>query len=138
MNPKRKSTKNLKPWAKGCSGNPKGRPPKAKAFAETVRELLAADSITVSWSIGFQHKTLNLKTDASFYHVLAAVLINEGLKGNIQAVRELIDRTEGKAIQTTIETTPHDPVKSMSDEELDAEIKRLKSIVALQQASATA
>ena len=88
----------------GQSGNPKGRPKKEHTFSDTARELMAANSIDVSWTIvdgngQKKTKTLQLKSTKNMHYGTAAALIVEALKGNVNALREIINRTEGKAVQ---------------------------------------
>ena len=87
----------------GESGNPKGRPKKENTFSDTARDLLAATSIDISWTItdakGTHKKNLKLESTKTMHHGIAAALIVESLKGNVQAVREIINRVEGKAVQ---------------------------------------
>jgi len=85
-------------FKKGKSGNPKGRPKMESTFSDTARELMEAKEINVSWNINGKEKKLRLTSDHNMYHGIAAALIVESLKGNTKAIRELIDRTEGKAI----------------------------------------
>ena len=92
------------PFPKGKSGNPKGRPKKEHTFSDTARELMAANSIDVSWTIvdgngQKKTKTLQLKSTKNMHYGTAAALIVEALKGNVNALREIINRTEGKAVQ---------------------------------------
>ena len=83
----------------GKSGNPKGRPPNIKYFGETLRELMQAQDMQVSWTVNGKTKTLLVKSDRDMKYGCAAVLIMEALKGNVQAVKEIADRTDGKALQ---------------------------------------
>ena len=85
-------------FIKGESGNPNGRPKLGSTFSETARELLEAKEINVSWTMNGKTKRLSLESDKDMYHGMVAALIIEGLKGNTKAIRELIDRTEGKAM----------------------------------------
>lgn len=75
---------NLKPWSKGESGNPKGRP-KSITLSEAYRRMLA--------------QPLPDDPDRTFADAIAEVLCNEAVKGNVGAAREICDRTEGKARQ---------------------------------------
>jgi hypothetical protein len=73
-----------KKFPSGSSGNPNGRP-KLTRLTEALREQLAeampgADESTIAES-------------------LARALIREGLSGDVQAIREIADRTEGKPKQ---------------------------------------
>ena len=84
----------------GQSGNPKGRRPNEKTFSDTARELMQATSIDVSWTINGKTKTLQLKSTKNMHYGMAAALIMESLKGNVNAIREIVNRIEGKAVQT--------------------------------------
>ena len=96
----KKRMANLKPAKKGeASRNPKGRPKKEHTFSDTARELLSASDIKVTWIVNGKEKILTIKSDNNMHHGMVAVLIMESLKGNVQAVKELIDRTEGKATE---------------------------------------
>lgn len=81
----RKQVRNLKPWPKGVSGNPGGRP-KRTTLTDALRELLAAQ--VPGDPEGRTH------SDA-----IAEVLVKRALKGDVQAAREIADRTEGRPRQ---------------------------------------
>jgi len=133
MNSKRKKkSENLKPWKKGQSGNPAGRPPIEKTFSTAAREMLQAQEITISWAVGYAQKQRTLKAAPSFNHVLAAVLIMEGLDGNVRAISELLDRTEGKPVQMNILNTEQkagpDPFDGLTVDELRMLLAELQGV----------
>jgi hypothetical protein len=70
-------------WKPGQSGNPAGRP-KSKTISEEMRELLAETDLD-GQTVG---------------RVVAAMIVGSAKKGSLEAARELLDRTEGKARQT--------------------------------------
>lgn len=73
--------KNLKPFKKGQSGNPKGRPVGSKNLKTVLTELLAAKDPTGEWA-----------------NPIAIKLIKEAFEnGNYKAIVEIIDRIEGKS-----------------------------------------
>ena len=120
------------PWKKGQSGNPKGRPKKGKTFSETARALMAAKKIDIIYSFpsdGKQKtKTLHIDSGKSVYHGLVAALISEGMKGNVQAIKELVDRAEGKAKEHIDHTTKGQAIRQpplflVDSEETAAEIQ---------------
>ena len=86
-------------FKKGGPGGP-GRPKKEHTFSDTAREMLAATAIDVTWTINGKVKTLHLQSTKNMHYGMAAALIMESLKGNVNAVRELVNRVEGRAIQT--------------------------------------
>jgi hypothetical protein len=80
-----KQLQNLKPFPKGISGNPAGRPKKALLSDALRRQLAIA-------APGMPEKT---QAEA-----IAAALISEAIAGNIAAAREIGDRTEGRPMQS--------------------------------------
>lgn len=60
----------------GQSGNPEGRPPNKKYISEGLREILEGDSVLLM--------------------AVLHALIRKAKKGDVLALRELADRTEGK------------------------------------------
>ncbi|HEA70990.1 hypothetical protein LCGC14_0405710 [marine sediment metagenome] len=88
-----------RPFSKGISGNPNGRPKKEKTFSDTAAQLLASSNIQIKYEINGREKEINLKSDKNIYWGLVSALILQGLKGDVRAIKELIDRTEGKAVQ---------------------------------------
>ncbi len=80
---KRGRTENLKPWKPGQSGNPGGRP-KTKLITQAYQELLME---------------IDPKTGKTKATLIAEKTLKEALKGNLAAVKEATDRTEGKVLQ---------------------------------------
>jgi hypothetical protein len=102
-----KGWKNVKPAKKGePSRNPNGRPTLIHTFANTAREILSSNKLDVSYTYPGKDgkdpvtKNIHLETTVNFHHGLVSALLSEGLSGNIQAARELINRTEGLPKQT--------------------------------------
>jgi hypothetical protein len=93
-----KQENNRKPgtFLPGQSGNPNGRPKKNTAYSEIARELLSANKIKMNFEINGEPKKINIKTKQSFYHALITAQIIAGLKGDTKAVKDLIDRVQGK------------------------------------------
>jgi hypothetical protein len=69
----------------GVSGNPNGRP-KLTRLTECLREQLA--------------ETMPNAPERTVAEAIARTLIREGIGGNVQAIREIADRTEGKPKQS--------------------------------------
>jgi len=90
---------NLKPWRKGESGNPGGRP-RRKLLTEELERLLEQEA-----------PAANGRTWAA---VIAETLLKQGRKGNVRAIAEIGDRVEGKARQS---------VELIKDEELCSRIR---------------
>ncbi len=79
-----KRLQNLKPFPKGVSGNPAGRPRKA-LLSDALRRQLA--------------EALPNAPEKTIAEVIARALIREAVAGNVQAIREVGDRSEGKPAQ---------------------------------------
>lgn len=68
---------NLKPWPKGKSGNPKGRPPKGRAFEDLTK--------------------LIDETPGAL-RAISRMWLKHILSGNFQFFREYLDRSDGKSV----------------------------------------
>jgi hypothetical protein len=116
---------NLKPWPKGVSGNPGGRP-KKKLVTDELERLLqveAPDAGGRTWAT-----------------VIAEALLHQARKGDVRAITELTNRIEGKPLQPVelsgdndldtlaemIEKARKRVLADMSDQELESDLKRLK------------
>jgi hypothetical protein len=76
---------NLKPFKKGVSGNPNGRP-KSLTLSEAFRRQLS-------------QPVPGDEQGRTFAEVIAARLCYEAARGDVGAAREIADRTEGKPKQ---------------------------------------
>ncbi len=74
-----------KTFPKGVSGNPSGRP-KLTKLTEALREQLAEEMPNAP--------------ERTIAEAIARTLIREAIGGNVQAIREIGDRTEGRPKQT--------------------------------------
>ena len=94
-----------KGWVKGKSGNPKGRPKKGSTWSEVANQLLDATELHITLIIKEKGVTKTVPIDCvveegyTIRQAVVSALIVESLKGNIQAIRELADRTEGRPAQ---------------------------------------
>ena len=82
---RKRSLANLKPFRKGQSGNPKGRP-KSITLSEALRHELAKENPKG-------------KDGETYAERIAAVLCQAAVGGNVNAAKEIADRTEGKPRQ---------------------------------------
>jgi threonine aldolase len=88
------------------SGNPGGRP-KSKVLSQAYRDVLEQEGPGDS-----QGRT--------FAEMIAQVLARRAMKGDVQAARELADRTEGKARQSiAFSQSTDDQFKDKSNEQLE-------------------
>jgi hypothetical protein len=84
----------------GISGNPGGRPKKERTFKDTAKEILKSNILKIEYRVGNETKIVDLQAEKDFYHGLVASMIAQALSGKVPALRELIDRTEGKPVET--------------------------------------
>lgn len=71
------------PWAKGQSGNPNGRP-KTKPFCEALQLVV---------------KRIDKASGKEELYLIAAKLLELAKSGNIEAIKEIANRLDGKSIQ---------------------------------------
>ena len=114
---------NLKPWPKGVSGNPGGRPRK-KHITEELERLLAQEAPN--------------RKGQTWASVIAEALLVQASKGDVRAISELANRVEGKPLQALSVSTDSDSLAErlerarkrvldrMTEEELDQRIKKLE------------
>lgn len=79
------NTSGLRPWPKGVSGNPAGRPKSmtlSEAYRHRLEELVPNDPEGRNWG-----------------ELIADRIIARALKGQVAAASEIADRTEGKPAQ---------------------------------------
>ena len=94
----------LTPFAPGQSGNPKGRPPNRPIAAE-LRKLLEKD-------------------DGKALRALAAVALKSALKGDYRWGRELLDRIDGKVLDTLDVTSGGESLSKPGLADLTEETKK--------------
>ncbi len=81
-------------------GNTASAGNKRKAYTSILSEMLLGNRIEVSWTINGEKKSLEVTSDKNLYYGVAAVQVMEALKGNTNATKEIIDRTEGRSLQS--------------------------------------
>ena len=104
---------NLKPWKPGQSGNPGGRP-RRDAITGALREQLASQTNSPDGG------------SETIADAIAAALIKHALRGDVRAIREIADRTEGRPRQqfnieasaTFSDSSPKYDFSRFSDEQL--------------------
>lgn len=78
-------------WKPGQSGNPKGRPPKGQSFAEILRQ------------VGEEFTPVpGIEDKISKMEAISRKLWAEASKGEAWAIRELLDRIDGKPKQNIV------------------------------------
>jgi len=97
MSPMEKRMRNLVPWKKGESGNPKGGK-KAKRWGSLFNDLLSDTSEEAIKSVGFDLKK-EYKGKISLQMLLAQKMITMAIDGNEKVMSMILDRMDGKAMQ---------------------------------------
>lgn len=99
-----------RPFTKGTSGNPKGRPKKGDSMADVCNEILNAKSIrlTITPEEGSPIKKI-IKSQKSIRHALAVVQVEKALAGDMAAANFLADRSDGRPAQTVIQKDSNKP-----------------------------
>lgn len=112
---------NLKPCKPGETHNPHGRPRKEHCFGDIAREMLGAKTVTITLTTpDGKKRDIGISATPSIRHGLIAAMIREGFKGNVQAAKELIDRTDGRVadlMNLTISKPEPIAITIMSNEE---------------------
>jgi hypothetical protein len=120
------NSKGRKPWKPGESGNPRGRPRKENTYSDTVRALLEATEIDVTFTTAdgkTQHRRVT--SSKNLYYGIAAAQIMEAMKGDTTAARELIDRVQGKPLASVDVHSSHTERREI---DITARIEELESI----------
>ena len=86
---------NLKPWAKGVSGNPNGRP-KSKPITEAYKAVIAERLPEHLRKIKLGKHELELPEGSTFADLIAIGQCASAIKGNTAAAEEIANRLEGK------------------------------------------
>ncbi len=95
-------------WKKGESGNPAGRP-KSKTLSDAYRNKL-------------EERVPNDPEGRTWAELIAEAQVRDAVRGNVQAAREIADRTEGRARQAIEfeDTTMAKAFERMTTQELEA------------------
>jgi hypothetical protein len=109
---KGKTPKGAKPFKKGQSGNPAGRPEGSKNRATILRRLLETKTVFTN-PLTLQKETVSLEE-----RVMIA-LIARASRGDITAIKEIQDTLYGKQSNVNLNFTPEE-LQSLTDEEFDA------------------
>lgn len=118
-------------FKRGNPGGP-GRPKGLTPFGDTVRELMKAKEISVTWTVNGKTKELKVTSDKNMHYGVTAALILEALKGNVLAAREIITRCEGRPAEVIEATVDHQHVHAHIDltNTPRRDLERLRDIIA--------
>ena len=81
-------------FKKGQVANPKGQP--KKTMTTILQELLNSNKIEIELVINGETKDIDITTKEGINTAIAAKLIEKALQGDLGAIKEINDRTEGK------------------------------------------
>jgi hypothetical protein len=109
--PKDEGLKNLKPFQPGQSGNPAGRPKGSKHVSTIILEMLRKafpdeDIPTLSTEDSKAIRAFFGRRKIQINDAIAARMVLEALKGESWAMKELLDRTEGKVTEKHEHSNP--------------------------------
>ncbi|MFZ0640626.1 MAG: DUF5681 domain-containing protein, partial [Candidatus Acidiferrales bacterium] len=95
-------------WKKGQSGNPSGRP-KSKTLSDAYKNKL-------------EESVPNDPEGRTWAELIAEAQVRDAVRGNVQAAREIADRTEGRPRQAIDfeDKTISQAFERMTNEELEA------------------
>src|ERR1051325_10654144 len=114
---KAKRLANLKPpFRKGQSGNPEGRPVGVRNRSTVLKELLATEC-------DFTNPLTLKKNRAELEKQLMIALIAKGRRGDIPAIKEILDTVYGKQSNVNFNLNPEE-LQNLTDEELDSLITK--------------
>lgn len=82
------------------NANPEGRPTKTNAWTDILNRILDSEKIEITIVKGDKKEEIKLNNKNTMRYALGVALVKHGLKGNILAIRELFDRTQGKPAQS--------------------------------------
>ena len=89
------------PFKKGQSGNPNGRPPSVKRFADALH-------LAVSSKAGDAVADYDLE-DTTLRGIVQALAV-KALNGDVAAIKEVADRLDGKVPQAVVGDSDADPI----------------------------
>jgi len=111
---------NSKPFPKGVSGNPNGRPKGLRNRSTIVREWLEATESMKNPITGQSEKLTQ-------YDIITLALIQKARKGDVQAFKELMDSSFGKIPDKLLAENKNTFQSDLTQEESRKIINKLKS-----------
>ncbi len=116
-----KQLKNLQPFSKGASGNPRGKRKGSKHLSTILRELLQVKIKAEDFIKGRCIKQPIGK-------IIILELIKRAMEGDLKAIGMILDRLEGKVVQKTEITGVEDEmlhIKEITEDMTDEEAAKI-------------
>ncbi len=95
-------------FKKGQSGNPNGRP--KKTMTNILNELLNSNKIEIELTINGETKDIDITTKQGINTAIAAKLVEKALQGDLGAIKEINERTEGKVKEQDSQEIKEEPI----------------------------
>lgn len=117
-----------KPFKKGVSGNAKGRPKGTPTMTGILKGLLMSNELNVEvcskmpdqdGNMAEESRKFNVTTDKNFSVAISVALIARAVKGDIEAIKVIFDRVEGKAVQMNVDLNNSDFTKLTPEERIE-------------------
>ena len=86
--------------------------------SEAMHEILNGQEIHVTLTINGRKKELHVKADQNLAYGVAAVAIQKAMAGDVKAIREVVDRVQGRPPQSIRLTPDSGPETDLPDEVL--------------------
>ena len=121
----------------GNTANSKGPPLKIMRMSEWGRQIANAKKIDIEFTSPkdgmFVKSKLHLQSDKTIGFAMMATLARKGLSGDVAAIKEFIDRTDGKAQQSIDVTTNNESINKVTYNLEGKDPEELRKIKALLQ-----
>lgn len=109
--------KNLRPFEKGHKRTPNaGRPKGSRSLTTILREIIDEPLERIDKKTGLK----DVKPTSEW---LMSVMVRDGLKGDLRAIREILDRLEGRPLQKINQVTTLDfksmDLSSLSNDQIE-------------------
>jgi len=95
--------------------NKNGRPKKVDTFGDILKTILSAKIMEVTLTTGGEQQVIKIESDKPFSYAVGVKLIIGCLKGDVQAIRHLMDRVDGKPAQSINLSAQENPFQEFTD-----------------------
>ena len=92
-----------------------GRPKKVDTYGEILKTILASQIMEVTLTTGGEQQVIKIESDKPFSYAVGVKLVIECLKGDVQAIRHLMNRVDGKPAQSINLSAQENPFQEFTD-----------------------